>query len=590
MWRKSLAFTLAALAACSEQADTVATTKPANAPALQTALASGPGKVGELTRAHQALLAASTEHALPLVDLDANAGLAQTIALTHEVLVNALSTKKPGDSNVKRHRAEVFAVYPLRESDFTDEVAGCRVSRCYRVEIFDYVRNTTLIGVADINRRAMVAWRENRGQQAEIPDRLKRIAIELATQSPDVAEALGGVVPTVEQALMPSTKTALNGTQCERSQHLCVAPTFVQGNVAVWAIVDLTEYRVAGVQWTELANARDVSSLPKPPSEQALSDALVNQRYCERNTRVQRMGWDLNYMLTASDGLRVSDARFQSKPVLNSAKLVDWHVNYSEREGFGYSDAIGCPSFSSAAVVPFAEPTITDIQDAKQETVGFRLEQEFRSLGWPLPCNYSYRQAFEFYQDGSFRPTAASIGAGCGNDGTYRPVLRIEPAGKDWQLSSANNDSFALEVTERYFEANEQTASNGARFQLRSSSLAFDVVPGRGQFANSRGDFEFVYVTANHASAAGKRDEGASDLITLGPCCNVDYRQGPELFLNDEKLQGELVFWYVPQLKNQTDPGQEYCWATSDIENGVLKARAYPCEAGPLFRVIAAQQ
>jgi hypothetical protein len=116
------------------------------------------------------------------------------------------------------------------------------------------------------------------------------------------------------------------------------------------------------------------------------------------------------------------------------------------------------------------------------------------------------------------------------------------------------------------------------------------VVPGRGQFANSRGDFEFVYVTANHASAADKRDEGASDLITLGPCCNVDYRQGPELFLNDEKLQGELVFWYVPQLKNQTDPGQEYCWATSDIENGVLKARAYPCEAGPLFRVIAAQQ
>jgi hypothetical protein len=43
----------------------------------------------------------------------------------------------------------------------------------------------------------------------------------------------------------------------------------------------------------------------------------------------------------------------------------------------------------------------------------------------------------------------------------------------------------------------------------------------------------------------------------------------------------------VPQLKNQTEAGQEYCWANSDIENGVLKAKAYPCEAGPLFRVIA---
>ena len=45
--------------------------------------------------------------------------------------------------------------------------------------------------------------------------------------------------------------------------------------------------------------------------------------------------------------------RFGGRPVLESAKLVDWHVSYSESDGFGYSDAVGCPVFSAAAAFSF---------------------------------------------------------------------------------------------------------------------------------------------------------------------------------------------------------------------------------------------
>jgi hypothetical protein len=295
------------------------------------------------------------------------------------------------------------------------------------------------------------------------------------------------------------------------------------------------------------------------------------------------MGWQLNYMLTASDGLQISQVNFQDKPLLESAKLVDWHVSYSEREGFGYSDAIGCPSFSSAAVLPFVAPSVTELRQAGQ-VVGFKLEQEFRSLGWPAACNYSYRQSFEFYADGSFRPTAASIGAGCGNDGTYRPVLRIAPAGAGWQLSTYSDAGFQAVSNERYFAPDDSVDSSGARFQLRNSAFNFQIEPGRGQFANGRGDFAWAYVT----KLVPERDEGASDLLTIGPCCNVDYHQGPEAFIDaqPEKLDGKLVFWYVPQLKNDTREGQEYCWARNVIAAGVVKTEAFPCVAGPMFRAV----
>ena len=515
--------------------------------------------------------------ALPLA-LSGEAAVAQQLALAHPPLAMQLRMQET------KLRAEVMAVYPLRVSDVVADIESCRNNRCYRVEVYDFARNTTLIGTADLTLGKVLTWRADAGRQAEVPERLKNLAIQLAIRSSEVKEALGGVAPKFSDAQMASTKSALNSTRCERSKHLCVAPTFVQGNIAIWAIVDLTDFKLVGVQWTNVGE-RAESGLPVALlSEQSLSDAAITAHYCDKNTALERLGWKLEYLLTASDGLQISNVSFQGKPLLRSAKLVDWHVSYSERDGFGYSDAVGCPSFSSAAVLPFTAPSVTESVESGKST-GVKLEQEFRSLGWPGACNYSYRQSFEFYADGRFRPTAASIGAGCGNDGTYRPVLRIEPAGNDWNFETQNQGQFEPVLQERYFDANGETDATGARFRLKNKLFEFQIEPGRGQFASGRGDNEWVYVTANRSG----RDEGSSDLLTLGPCCNSDFRQGPELFLDakPEALDGSLVFWYVPQLKNDDRVGQEYCWARNKIVDGVIKAQAFPCIGGPMFRPTA---
>ena len=562
---------LAFLAACQQTTPTDDETAPA---ATQVLLANGTiSELPEVDAHRQALEQArlSEQIVLPLSGLQGAAARAQELARLHPFLQENL---RSDDGN--HLRAEVFSVFPLRQSDLSTQWARCRPEPCMRVEIYDYARNRTLIAVVDPELGEVLSWRAELSTQPELPEHLKQLATLIAIRSPEVSEALGGIKPEAEAALMASTKSALNGTRCERSKHLCVAPTFVQGNIAIWAIVDLTDLKLVGVQWTELG-MRD----PLPPTEQSLSDAALMAGYCERNTELKRAGWQLNYMLTASDGLRISEVRFNGIPVLNSAKLVDWHVSYSEREGFGYSDAVGCPNFSSAAVIPFAPPSVRPLQE-NGVAVGFELVQEFRSAGWPGPCNYSYRQSYQFFDNGSFRPTATSIGAGCGSDGTYRPVLRIEPAGDGWVFSAWDGKDFATIDNERWLAPEAAVASNGARFGMRNAQLNYQIIPGRGQFADGRhGDSEWFYLTARHAD----RDEGASDMLTIGPCCNSDFAQGPEKFIDSppEALGGQAVLWYVPQLKNATEAGKENCWARSELQSGVYQVHAYPCTGGPLF-------
>jgi hypothetical protein len=52
---------------------------------------------------------------------------------------------------------------------------------------------------------------------------------------------------------------------------------------------------------------------------------------------------------------------------------------------------------------------------------------------------------------------------------------------------------------------------------------------------------------------------------------------------NEAATNQTLVLWYVPQLKNDDTKGNEYCWAEAYLKDGVWKARAMPCWAGPLF-------
>ncbi len=442
-------------------------------------------------------------------------------------------------------RVEVFGVYPLRASDLTEQTATCSADSCYRVEMYNFAMNAYLASVVDLQTGKILSAISYDNTQPDIPAGLTDIALEIATHSPEVSKALGNT-PKTTDAVMANSKTGLNNTVCERSKHLCVAPTFVVDVLALWAIVDLTDGTLVGTRWTEVGQTT-------PITEKSLENDVIMRRYCLQDTHLEQDGWQMSYILTSSDGLRISDVSFQGVAVLDSVKLVDWHVSYSRSDGFGYSDAVGCPVFSQAAVVAVKPPTVEDIR-SNGEVVGFALNQEFRSDLWPLPCSYCYAQRYEFYRDGRFRPVAINIGRGCGNDGTY------------WRLA-----------------ADVKPNADGQSFKVSTANGGYYMLPSTGQFGDGgRGDNPYVYVTRYHRDL----DEGESDMPTIGPCCNTDFHQGPEKFINptpEPMVDTSLVVWYVGQFHNDDTKGQEYCWAESVLVDGLYVPREYPCPSGPFF-------
>lgn len=504
---------------------------------------------------------------LLLENLDETQKTAQNIATKDERFLRETRDKNSNEPLLN----EIFGVYPLRESDFIQQTQTCKQSKCFRVEMYNFALNLTTNAVVDVNANKVLVVTRIPNSQPDIPNHLTELAKHIATNANEVKTALGG---SAENPLMANTKTSLNRTKCERSGHLCVAPTFVSGEKALWAIVDLTDLNLVGIRWTQ------VGSTGQAVTQKTLQNSVLTTKYCEQNNAVEKNGWKLNYMLTNSDGLKVSDVSFNGKPILTSAKLVDWHVNYSNSEGFGYSDAVGCPYFSQAAVVAAIEPKVSDIKD------GFSLTQKYYSDGYPTPCNYSYEQRFDFYNDGRFRVVVASLGRGCGNDGTYRPVTRISFAEPQNNFAEWSGNDWKSWQTEAWQVQKSETAYTKENYQYKianASNQGFYVEANRGQFGDGgRGDNAFLYVTKNPSD----RDEGESDLVTIASCCNTDYRQGPEKFIepSPEPINNSpLVVWYVAQLKNDSEKGKEYCWAESFLENGIYKVKEYPCYSGAMF-------
>ncbi len=546
-----------------------------------------------LKKLRLAQIAAALKSPEPIIalrdKLDTNQTAAQSLALADDRVKN-LARGQPGNQPLL---VEVFGVYPLRASDVIEPIASCKTSTCYRVEIYGFAANATFMVIVDTVAKKVVNLATLARTQPDIPEHLTKLALEIASESPDTAKALGGK-PGTDKALMASTKTSLNRTRCERSRHLCVAPTFVQGERALWTIVDLTDLRLVGTRWTNVGKSAGAAPPVRTVTEARLQNEVITETFCERDTPLARDGWSFTYMLTSSDGLRIANAKFNGAAIFDSVKLVDWHVSYSRKDGFGYSDAVGCPFFSQSAVIAAEPPRVEEIaKDGKN--IGFALVQHYWSEGWPTPCNYHYIQRTEFYNDGRFRPMAASVGRGCGNDGTYRPVTRIafSEAGN---FSEFDGKTWAAWDKERWQLADEKspTTADGYRYRFSLTSTAATdrglyITPSKGQFGDGgRGDTPYVYVTRTEAG----RDEGASDLPTLGPCCNTNHEQGPEKFINtppESIANSKFVLWYVPVLKNDNREGHEYCWANSVIENGLIEPKVFPCFSGPMLTPISLQ-
>lgn len=470
-------------------------------------------------------------------------------------------------------RAAVFHAAPATDADVNAAGADCSRTICYRLDVYNYALNATFAALVDVLRRRVIRVGNYQIGQPELPGYLVDRALEIAVNAPEVAEALG-FRPDPEAAVMANVKTALNNTECESSRHLCVAPTFVleEDDTALWAIVDLTDERLVAVRWTDLGAVKRIR-----PTEQSIRRDQVYEKYCRERQVFERGDWRFEYMITASDGLEVTAVTFEGRPVLAGAKLVDWHVSYSNREGFGYSDAVGCPKFSSAAVGAMSGPDI----EALEEDDAFAMEQDFVHPLWPAPCNYRYKQRFEFYADGRLRVAAGQYGRGCGVEGVYQPVLRIRPAPDAGGFSEWDGGGWRSWQGEGWRLQGDETTYHRSRYQYRigDDSGGWYIEPGTGQFPHNRGDNAHVYVTRHHV------DEGDDDLITIGPCCNMDHRQGPEKFIDEppERLAGDYVIWYVPRLQNDDTPGAEYCWADNVLVDGMYEPRAWPCYSGPML-------
>lgn len=574
---------LFALVACTAPVSSPTTTPPAAAGWLATPLSEAEMQhliPALATRQSEVQAALSAEPPiLRLPNLTGDAETAQELAVQNETFQAYVYDTISGEPL----RTEIMSVRAALPSDLADLPTACAEGSCYRVELYNYAINVTTVAMVDTATETVLAVNHLNNVQSDISPALTELAVQIAMNSPEVIKALG-MDPAPNEPVMPNVKTALNGSQCERSRHLCVAPTFIMGNRALWAIVDLTDEKLVGIRWTELG-AQGATAVV---TERSLQNEYVWENYCQQSHTITQDGWQFDYVLTSSDGLRVSAVAYQGKEVMRSAKVVDFHVSYSREDGFGYSDAMGCPMFSSAAVVAFNGPEVHDIVQ-NGAVVGFALVQDFRSPVWPVPCNYRYEQRYEFYQDGRFRVVAGNLGRGCGTDGIYRPVLRLDLAasvdGSQDTFAKWTGSEWQVWETEQWQLQDENTVYTPEGYQYRITGpdgAGFYLEPGHGQFADGGGgDNAFTYVARRNPA----KDEGEADLVTLGACCNTDYQQGPEQFIQPPEpiLEEDLVIWYVPQLANSDTPGEEYCWANTIIVDGIPEVQVFPCYAGPMF-------
>jgi len=523
---------------------------------------------------------ASDQPILPIPHLQAAQEQAQQAAIADKTMQAAAHDKTSGQAL----RSQVFQVYKLPSAQATGKAQDCatRLS-CYMVEIYFFASNSTgkvVVGSGGGLDNAVLSADVLPHSQPELPQQLTDITKEMIGSNRELVNTLHGSID-VSKLTMVNGKTALKATRCDRSEHLCVAPTLAKASDAYWIIVDLTDARIVGVTWTTWRG-----TVPTvPPSEQYVIDTAITQKYCGVTNAYQSGNWKFSYSLTGSDGIEVKNISYKGTELMRSVKNPDWHVSYSRTAGFGYSDAVGCPVFSTAAVVPATEPTFADLKDDNGTKVGFELVQEFKSKLWPQPCNYFYQQRFQFYSDGSFRPVVVNLGRGCGDDGTYRPVTRIQPAPGFTAIAGWNGQKWQPIQKEQWEKDNPDAplAENDSqqRYQLTSAAGTLSMSLGRGQFNDGgHGDKAWVYLDRFHED----KDEGVTDMPTFGACCNVDYRQGPDVYTDGESLSNSpLLLWYVSEQKNNGNPGEEYCWASATIVNGIYKTTSYPCPSGPKF-------
>ena len=509
--------------------------------------------------------------------LSAEQRIAQDIAMAHPA-VQAYTTG---------NRSEVFGVREMGQQT-TQNSTECADADCRLVEIYSFDTNATTSVILNLETDEVLDVLHQPGLQPGINKRLADLAVEIAMNDPVVIAALGFKPTKVD---MSPVAARLAGTSCDGG-HLCAGPTFRVGNRVLWAVVDLTEEKVAGIDWTEVQ--------PDGPSETYDPQG----GFCPSPGSVNRDGWMLNYETMHTDGLAVHNVSFNGRSVLTSAKLVEWHVDYNGTYFYpGFFDIVGCGNLGQPGVypgfpiAPYQETQIVDLMDGP-DVVGFELVQDFRMPNWGAACNYRYEQRMQFWQDGRFRIVSGAFGRGCGDSSVefnfqpyYRPVVRIDIA-----VDGDDNDSLYLwdgiqwqeQISETYRTPYAEV-DHGPHHYTTNDAIAavvdtqnfggYFIVPSQGQFnPEDRPDEPFFYVTQHNVA------EGDVDLPIMNPAdsykYNDDHRQGPDMFINNENVSDtNIVLWYVAQHGTDRINGDDppYCWTVT------APTEAYPCYGGPMF-------
>ena len=485
---------------------------------------------------------------------------AQTLALA-DPRVQALTGEQ---------RTEVFGV--RQTTDCTS---------CFQVEIYDWGQDTAVIAIVNLLANQVEAVFRQPDVHPGINKRLADLALEIALNAPEVHEALGFRPLTADMA--PVDASLLN-TACEEG-HLCVSPTFDLGDRALWAVVDLTAEELAGLTWTLLA--------PETTSDQATAP----DGSCPPAGSVDRDGWQLDYGVTGTDGLRLADVRYNGQLVLTSIKLLEWHVDYGS---VGFQDVTGCGGGGGGFhIAPYGPTEIRDLLDESANVIGFAVVQDFRMTQWGQNCNYRYEQQLQFWADGRFRIANAAYGRGCGASAIYRPIVRIDMAA----AGDDDNDNFAYWAGRQWLEPAVETyrvpylETGHGPHTLTADNISWRITdvtgagyliePALGQFDDEgRGDEPLIYVTQH------KPEEGDVDMGVIGTCCLDNHEHGPDKFIYGTASQPQvpepitnsnIVLWYVPQMVTDGDPGSYYCWTVTGEPN----PETYPCFGGPLFHPIS---
>jgi hypothetical protein len=544
---------------------------------------------------------------LPLQEheLDNNAKKAQELLLKDPKF---LEDTKQGKTLLHN---DMMRILPAIISSLDDKAQKtCQEHHCYQAEKYNFVTNTTTRAIVDTDTRKVLSVERYPGMQPDISLRLTYIAQAIALHAPEVKKELG-FTPAKKDITMANVRGTMKESPCENTDHLCVAPTFTdhQKEQALWAVVDLTELKLAAAKWAGLGK----TTTPACISERSLQNRYIMKNFCQKESFLEKNGWKITYRLTGSDGLEIRDVSFKGEKVLTSAKIVDWHVSYQQKGGekldtstetyiegrrvefvrgedgnflFGYNDAMGCPLFSTSVVLAFNGPQTQELKSGD----GFMLTQDFRNPKWPMACNYRYENRFEFYDDGSFRVVAVNKGRGCGDNAIYRPVMRIDMAldekenfyshDGDWKLWEKESSE---QVPAPVGRGVLSPTNNRYPYKIVSATKptsGYYIEPNHGQFGDhSRGDHAALFVTKFNSQ------EGDKDLLTLGSCCDLS-DDGVERYLKEpESISGtDIVLWYVPRIRNDVREGQEYCWADTVIgADGNLQVKVWPCTVGPKF-------